>query len=489
MSSISTLSCVLGGTGSLGSLISCWLAQECSSSLLLCGRSGRTAAGNSPTARALQRLFQDSVSTSLVRANTSCREEEAMHGGASPSGRVLVERLLHAGGILQDATVPNQTSWGLRMVAAPKLSTLSSAGVATACSPLEQMVLFSSIASLLGSPGQANYSATNAQLDAYAQLWQQQGSCGTSLQWGAWAGGGMATEATLARLERSGLCALQPLTGLAALADLMASLASHRQPVVCVNPFNWSNMLQSLTTVPDFLSNFKDAAPTTGASGRPAALGAPAKQSGGLSLENVREQVLAAVQGVLGAQVGDEEPLMAAGLDSLGAVELRNTLENSFGMQLPGTLVFDYPTTNAIHDFICSTFAEDEVIVGTEVPEAGPLSAGSVHEANVETAASWSGLSGLDSVRPVDAVGCVPYQRWDDPSAVAEGRHPQFGSFMAGVGMFDPTLFGITRTEAELMDPQHRLLLTLLALRTLITVHGLRLGIIPCRLIAQPPSH
>merc|ERR1712091_730830 len=132
---------------------------------------------------------------------------------------------------------------------------------------------------------------------------------------------------------------------------------------------------------------------------------------------------------------------------------------NSFGMQLPGTLVFDYPTTNTIHDFICSTFAEDEVIVGTEVPEAGPLSAGSVHEANVETAASWSGLSGLDSVRPVDAVGCVPYQRWDDPSAVAEGRHPHFGSFMAGVGMFDPTLFGITRTEAELMDPQQSCLL------------------------------
>ena len=128
-----------------------------------------------------------------------------MHGGASPSGRVLVERLLHAGGILQDATVPNQTSQGLRMVAAPKLSTVSAASLATACSPLEQMVLFSSIASLLGSPGQANYSATNAQLDAYAQLWQQQGCCGSSLQWGAWAEVGMAAGGAVhARLRAAG---------------------------------------------------------------------------------------------------------------------------------------------------------------------------------------------------------------------------------------------------------------------------------------------
>ncbi|MCP4465660.1 MAG: type I polyketide synthase, partial [Halieaceae bacterium] len=165
------------------------------------------------------------------------------------------------------------------------------------------------------------------------------------------------------------------------------------------------------------------------------------------------------VQGVLGAPVGDEEPLMAAGLDSLGAVELRNTLESSLGMQLPGTLVFDYPTTNAIQDFICSTFAADELAVATEVADAGHVPAGSIREANIESAASWSELSGLGSVRPVDTIGCVPYQRWDDPSALAEGRHAQFGSFMSGVGMFDPVVFGITRTEAELMDPQQSCML------------------------------
>ena len=152
-----------------------------------------------------------------------------------------MHRLFHAGGILGDATIPNQALASARQVVAPKLSSLRASDLSLACSPVSQAVLFSSLASLLGSPGQANYSAANAQLDATSSRWQQQGQCAVSMQWGAWAGGGMASGATLERLERSGLGAVQPAVGLRALAG---TLTSHeQQAVVAVNPFRWDAML------------------------------------------------------------------------------------------------------------------------------------------------------------------------------------------------------------------------------------------------------
>lgn len=60
---------------------------------------------------------------------------------------------------------------------------------------------------------------------------------------------------------------------------------------------------------------------------------------------------------VLGGSVGPDEPLMAAGLDSLGAVELRNSLERATGLSLPSTLVFDYPTEAAISMYIAAQYA------------------------------------------------------------------------------------------------------------------------------------
>ena len=112
--------------------------------------------------------------------------------------------LLHAGGVLEDALLPRHSLGSLRRVLAPKLAGLLHLAHASAAGPPASTALFSSIASMLGSPGQGNYAAANAALDGWALRAQRQGHACSSLRWGAWSSVGMAAASPqlLARLQR-----------------------------------------------------------------------------------------------------------------------------------------------------------------------------------------------------------------------------------------------------------------------------------------------
>ena len=113
-------------------------------------------------------------------------------------------------------------------------------------------VLFSSVAALLGSPGQANYSAANAALDAAAASSSASGLPSLSVQWGAWAGGGMAAgdPGTEARVQRTGMALVIPKLGLRALATALTSATLGLAPaVVSVTPFVWEIFLGRFRTV------------------------------------------------------------------------------------------------------------------------------------------------------------------------------------------------------------------------------------------------
>ena len=100
-------------------------------------------------------------------------------------------------------------------------------------------VMFSSITSVLGQNGQANYAAANCWLDAWASRARGQGCAASSVQWGAWAGAGMASQnaATAARLQRAGMWMLSPQQGLEALGAVMGSRAPAAAPAVVRGPW------------------------------------------------------------------------------------------------------------------------------------------------------------------------------------------------------------------------------------------------------------
>jgi 3-oxoacyl-(acyl-carrier-protein) synthase len=249
---------ITGGMGSIGSLVALWAVDtQRLAGLTLVGRSGR-AAGAAPALAAL--LAASEIPVTLVLGDAACQEDSDALFGAS-SGAAPATLVIHSGGVLADSTLANQRPGGVRGVFAPKVAATLAARAATSLQPVASEVLFSSVAALLGSPGQTNYSAANAALDALAARAQAGGGASTSVQWGAWAGAGMAAgdRSTALRVERLGMGMVQPAPGLALLQRVLAGAAG--APVLAAVPFLWHRFIQRLgSAVPPMFQEFAVAA-------------------------------------------------------------------------------------------------------------------------------------------------------------------------------------------------------------------------------------
>jgi acyl carrier protein len=325
-------------------------------------------------------------------------------------------------------------------------------------------------------------------------------------------------------------------------------------PVLAAAPFNWPSLLSSQAEVPHFLAEFAPAA-AGAAAGNAAAAAAAVPAAGGrfagLTTDARRQQLTSEVTAIItnllgtgapwgaGSPVDDassllasielqltrpralnsssiddtgvspDTPLMEAGLDSLGSVELRNSLEAKLSVQLPPTLVFDYPSLSAIVSFLDSTLAEEaataQAPAAPPAAAAGPMPApalmqqqqviavvstyGRPPEPPVLSAAAASGVWGPGGAVVLrDAISVVPDERWDVETRLTEDMPARFGGFIPAVQVrrdadagaacralasltlcapssnlqpqeFDVAPFGMSSSEAVMVDPQQRLLL------------------------------
>ena len=494
---------VTGGTGTLGQLVAEWLAQQQQLHLQLVSRTGKLPAG------AGQMLMAGTAAYNSLLTISSCdagfREDLAgVVGRSADADAQPITCFMHAGGVLADATLAKQDPHGIRQVAAPKNISLQNWLRCSALQPVSSSVLFSSVASLLGAPGQSNYAAANAGLDGAAGVLSASGLGVVSCQWGAWAGAGMAAQdaSTAARVASSGMELLQPQQGLAALEAVLGAGSSRvgsRTGVIAVTPFKWNTFMGRLPKpTPAFLEAFAAEGTCEAAAGKVGAAGAAAAAGSGVTMESVAAKVGSAVAAVVGSRIAEDASLMESGLDSLGAVELRNALSESFEMELPATLTFDYPSVSAISSFIMEAKypggmqnSHDAAAIAATPPLAAAAVAGGLiptgsKDGNVGHAVVISGLSlrfagGIDSmsglyssmVSQPELHTVAPYPRWDVDAVyhplgasapLAEGVAggqvvTRFGTFLQDVHMFDPAAFNLSVTEAQLMDPQQRLLL------------------------------
>jgi acyl carrier protein len=277
--------------------------------------------------------------------------------------------VFHAAGLLADATVLQLDRERLDACLAPKVAGAWNLHSQTTGRPLDCFVLFSSVAAILGLPGQANYAAANAYLDALAYRRRAEGLPALSVNWAPWAGIGLAAaEANRgARLEAQGLESLDPARGLAALGSLLDQDVT-AAAVLQLDLERWAEAHPAAGT--PFYELAREGASDTAAAGlRETLLLAAADRRLTLLEGFVREQ-LTHVLRLAPERLGTGTPLKSLGLDSLMALELRNRLESGSGLALSATLAWNYPTIAALAEHLAARL---EIPLG----DPAPIDAGS----------------------------------------------------------------------------------------------------------------
>lgn len=194
--------------------------------------------------------------------------------------------------------------------------------------------------------------------------------------------------------------------------------------------------------------------------------------SSSLGMGSLISELQGIVAGMLGTEVASDQPLMEAGLDSLAAVELRNELGNRFGLDMPATAMFDYPTISAMAAFISEntrSHVDGSQALGTSLPLATPAPSNEQQELLTSlvglssrfpaaeagnVAAFWQG-----ALQAADLQEQVPFTRWDldrvySPDQASGKLYARFAAFVQGVECFDAQvrILRVGSGQAQLSD-------------------------------------
>jgi polyketide synthase 12 len=393
---------ITGGTGGLGALLARHLATAHGARrLLLASRSGEAAAGASELKGELAELGCD---VRIAACDVSKRADLERLLASVPAEHPL-GLVLHTAGVLDDGVIESLDGERLARAMAPKVD--AAVNLHELVGSAAELVLFSSVAASLGSPGQGNYAAANSFLDALAHHRRAAGLPGVSLAWGAWertgsgvtgsatgggmigggatgggmtgggaTGGGMAGtlgETDRARLARMGIGSLAEEHGLE-LFDLARTLDAPPLLVPVRLEMAALRAQAKAGTLPAVMRGLiraqtRRASDARGSLARKLA-GSPQSEWDGIVMELVRGHVA----GVLGhASAESIEPGRAfkeLGFDSLAAVELRNRLSRASGLKLPSTLIFDHPTPAAVAEHVRRRISPDAAAADRDPREA-----------------------------------------------------------------------------------------------------------------------
>jgi acyl transferase domain-containing protein len=355
---------VTGGLGGLGLAVAAWLADQGARYLLLSGRTIRTG-GPRPAAEPpeVAALRCRGVRVELRPADVA--DEPSVNELLRYARRELppLRGVVHAAGVTADGSL-GELDWGRFVeVLDPKVRGAWHLHRATAGLELDFFVLFSSLASMIGSAGQANYVAANAFLDALAGYRRARGLPATSVSWGPWAGTGMAHRRGLTdRLAAAGLHPVDPRAGLDALGQLLCGPAAH----VGIAAVDWRQVAAGRRPPDTLLADLLPAEPATPRTRNRDELLRLVLEDPAAAREVVLAELLDQVASLLRLAPGDQENLRASarythlnrlGLDSLTTVQLRNQILLDFSADVPPDILFGATSALDVATSICQQLA------------------------------------------------------------------------------------------------------------------------------------
>jgi NADP-dependent 3-hydroxy acid dehydrogenase YdfG/acyl carrier protein len=347
---------VTGGTGGIARHLAPWLASIGTPRVVLTSRSGPAADGMAALAA---RLAQTGSDAAVLTCDVTDQAQAAgLIGWITAGGRPLTT-VMHAAGVQRDAAVADAELADLAAVAGAKAAGAAVLDALTRDLNLADFVLFSSVAATWGSGGQPGYAAANAYLDALAERRRAQGLPATSVAWGPWAGGGMTKAQSAGPLRRRGLELMDPALAVRALGQVLGDGGN----AITIADVDWDRFVPafSVRRASPLIGGLPEArhalaAAAVDSESDPAAGAELATRLAGLSPADQDTLLLRTVRGqaalVLGypspQAIGAAQAFKDMGFDSLTAVELRDRLAAVTGLRLPATLVFDYPTPDAL---------------------------------------------------------------------------------------------------------------------------------------------
>ncbi|WPB81056.1 SDR family NAD(P)-dependent oxidoreductase [Archangium violaceum] len=338
---------ITGGLGGLGLEAARWLVEHGARHLLLTGRGNPSEA----VQKDLETLRAQGARVEVARADVADARRLAEVVARTRGDMPRLRGVLHCAGVLDDGTLEQQEPARFRTVMAPKIQGAWNLHMLTRDESLDFFVLYSSMSALLGLPGQGNYAAANAAMDALAHYRRQRGLPALSVNWGPFSEVGLAAAYANRgeRLAHQGMASFTPRQGAMMLERLMQEGAVH-VGAVALDVRQWLEFFPSAAS----LRVWEELAAERhgdGQRGRSALLlelrRANASERTGKMEAYLRER-LAQVLRIDPSRVGRHEPFRALGLDSLMSLELRNRIEATLELKLSVTLLWVHSTLAAL---------------------------------------------------------------------------------------------------------------------------------------------
>jgi acyl transferase domain-containing protein/NADPH:quinone reductase-like Zn-dependent oxidoreductase/acyl carrier protein len=350
---------VTGGLGALGLQTARWMAARGAGHIILVGRQAPDEAAAAAIAE--MKAAGTVISTDIVDIANEADVARMMDSIAQGEARLY--GVVHAAGVLDDGVILEQNWERSARVLAPKVMGALALARHGKLEQLDFFICYSSATGVFSSPGQSSYSAANAYLDAFCQALRHVGVPATSIQWGPWRDGGMAARQGRRQASRLQSKGVRPMSAEEALSSLELALASQMGELAIVS-VDWqvSAKHDDAVTYRALYEKLAVCGPKEIA--HPPSLLKQLKALDSGRREVLLDHVRGSALRILGfdseIEIEVDRPLREFGLDSLGAVELRNALSRSMDCKLPATLAFDHPTINAIASHLERILFPDE---------------------------------------------------------------------------------------------------------------------------------
>ncbi len=338
---------ITGATGGLGLALVNWMIENSAKDLVLVGKNDL----NQQTRDLINKLNNDGNNINFYKVDVSDPTEVKKLFNLMKDLPPL-KGIFHLAGLLDDSFLMKLDSEKMYKVIAPKVKGAWNLHLNSLDTNLDFFVTFSSIASILGSPGQANYAAANAFLDALFHYRKESGLPATNINWGPWLDIGMAARGYENKLATRGISSLSPQQGMKAL-EYILSQKTKEAIVMDFDIKRWQQLYPQIALSNMF--SLLEEKQEKGSKNRESLINqlssAKIKDKQYLIKKYVKEKISQVLR-IPENEIQEQMPLPNIGMDSMMALEFRSALELDLGISLPSTLVWAYPTTEALAGFL-----------------------------------------------------------------------------------------------------------------------------------------